>query len=242
MDKTITRRRCWLIMAIMAISVSLGSATAQAQDSDTVTLDDAPDFPVLDGGGLTAQRDAAIQEMLKVNPDVELPSTLPPVDPNAITPLPDLDDNLDGEQTEPSAATAATASECKGKTLYEGYRGGIGLFPYRASSYTDMRCAGAILYSCRARVQARLAGEYRTVAIGPLRVQSLGRLCQSSVNSGSFVRDYWRTNNTYTLTRYDSFVWGAPTSLCPIGSGTPVARCYVKKRFRNGQSGTIRIF
>jgi hypothetical protein len=110
------------------------------------------------------------------------------------------------------------------------------------AGHTDVRCAGPIVYSCRARVQARLAGAYRTVAIGPLDVDSVNRICQWSVNSGSFVRDYWRSNNTYTLVRYDRRVWGAPTSFCPIGSGTPVLRCYVKKTFRNGQRRRFVIF
>lgn len=220
MDKADARRWGSLILAVV-LSVSLGTATAQAGAADV---------------DLTTQRDAALQEMLKINPDVQLPETLPSVDAADVVAAPE---SLDDDQIQ---SLASARSECRGQAIYEGYRGGLGLFRFRASSYTDVRCAGPIVYSCRARVQARLAGAYRTVATGPLDVDSVNRICQSSVNSGSFVRDYWRTNNTYTLVRYDRQVWGPPTNFCPIGSGTPVLRCHIKRTFRDGQRRRVRIF
>lgn len=226
------RRRALLIAATAASLCCLGAASAQAQIGEIV---DPPDIPILSGVDLTTQRNAAIEEMLKINPDLQLPATLPPVDGTEVVDVPDTAQELQGRQLE------AAVSGCPGQTLYQGFRGGIGLFMYRASSYTDMRCAGSVVYSCRARVQAQLAGLYTTVATGPLRAASIGLLCQSSVNSGSFVNDLWRTNNTYTLIRYDRAVWGAPTNICQFGSGTPIMRCAVRRTFRDGANGRVPI-
>lgn len=227
-----------LVAAIVTVGVlCIGAASAQAQIGEIL---DPPDIPILSGVDLTTQRNAAIQEMLKINPDLQLPATIPPVDGTQITQVPDSADDLQTGQV--AAAATSPRSACSGQTLYEGFRGGIGLFTYRATSYTDIRCNGPILYSCRARVQAELAGVYTTIATGPLRAASLGLICQSSVSSGSFIRDLWRTNNTYTLVLYDRTVWGPPTAFCPIGSGTPILRCAIRQKFRNGANARITIF
>lgn len=229
---TNVRTRALMIAAITASVSCLGATNAHAQIDEIVDL---PDIPILSGVDLTTQRDAALQEMLKINPDLQLPATLPPVDGTQVD-VPDTVEELQGGLVE-----AAAISPCRGQTLYQGFRGGIGLFTYRASSYTDMRCAGSVVYSCRARVQANLAGVYTTIATGALRAASLGLLCQSSVNSGSFIRDLWRTNNTYTLVRYDRAVWGPPSNICQFGTGTPILRCAVRRTFRNGANGRVPI-
>lgn len=236
MTVTSMRSRALSILMVAACVPCLVATTAHAQGPSDAAVGDPPDIPILDGVDLTTQRDAAIQEMLKINPDLQVPKSLPPVDPAQVTNAPDIAD----EHVQQAAVTPRSA--CRGQTLYQGFRGGIGLFTYRASSYTDVRCTGPILYSCRARVQNQLAGVYTTVATGPLGAASLGRICQSSVNSGSFVRDFWRTNDTYTLVLYDRSVWGPPTSFCPIGSGTPVLRCAARDKFRNGDRGRSEIF
>lgn len=221
------------------------SAAAVLAPSAALVLPSAATAIEPDPDGLSDDRETAARQMQQINPEIDLLSEMPPVDPAQTVAAPSAED-LSGE---PEASfSAAAASPCSGQNTWQGSQSSTLIFPFRAATLATIRCTctGQIAYSCRARVQYRFPDEsnYVTASTEPIRAQALGRRCSSTANSPrlGLSEDRWRMYNTYKLVLLDGRRWRNPNEACNIGVGTTVLRCAVVRTFRNGQSGTIGLF